>query len=322
MRGKYALFKGNGIVEIEERDVPAAPQGEVLLKVICNALCGSDLRPFNNGWPCTPGHEILGRVQQPGHALDGKRCLVYIPMYCGKCARCKEGNTNLCETRPGLMGWQRDGGFAEYVLVPEQCLLPIPDEVPSELAPLLLDTMGTTSHGIYSATGGKTPESALVLGAGPIGLGCILVLKAMGCKRVVVSEPGDMRREFALKIGALLPGDDAERFPLVLECSGKNPARQAALEKVESLGAVIFLGESSAPWEITENPEIRRKDFRICRSFYFRTDELPRAIALLKQCEKEAKLLVAEQGRLEDLQTMYEKFAKGLSFKPLVFFPE
>ena len=322
MRYKKAMFKGDGVVAIEERDLPTPGKGEVLLKVICNALCGSDLRPFREGWDVTSGHEILGRVQQPGHRLHGKRCLVYIPMYCGKCPACLAGDTNLCETKPGLMGWQRDGGFAEYTLVPEQCLLPVPDDVPSELAPLLLDTMGTTAHGISRAMDGKTPESALVLGAGPIGLGCILVLKAMGVPRIVVSEPRETRRDFARKLGALPLEDADERFHLVLECSGKNPARQMALERVRAMGAVVFLGESSAPWQIEENKEIRRKDFRICRSFYFRTDELERSIGLLKRCENEARLLVQEQGPLEDLQKMYERFASGESLKPLVVFPE
>lgn len=323
MKYRKANFLGNDTIEVVEAELTVPKEGEVVLKVLCTALCGSDVRLFHNGSKVTPGHEVLGRVEHPGHALHGRRCLVYIAVFCGKCPTCLAGYTNLCETKPGLMGWQYDGGFAEYMLVPEQCLMPVPDSLPDHLAPLLLDAMGTTSHGIERASGGQKPSSALVIGAGPIGLGCILVLKAMGCRRIVVKEPSAMRRDFALSLGAVpFVEESGESFPVALECSGKNVSRQLAVSLLGPLGGVCFLGESADPWQITETIPIRRNDFQVCRTFYFRKDALARNLNYLESCKNDAERLVAERGGLDDLQGMYARFARGESLKPLLVFPE
>jgi L-iditol 2-dehydrogenase len=173
----------------------------VLLRVLACALCGSDLRPLRQGWPVTPGHEILGRVQQPGHSWDGRRALVYIPVFCGRCEDCARGDTHLCCNATDLMGWQRDGGYAEALAVPEQCLLPVPDDIPDSLAPLLLDAIGTTGHGLRLAQRIVPGGSVLLLGAGPIGLGAQLRLRGMGYGPVCVVEPGTRRAAFAASRG-------------------------------------------------------------------------------------------------------------------------
>ena len=145
---RHARFLGDGRIEIGDSPWPVPAVGEVLLRVSACSLCGSDLRPLKNGWPVTPGHEIAGVVDQPGHRLHRQRCLVYIPVWCGHCATCSAGHTQLCENATDLVGWQRNGGYAEALAVPEQCLLPIPGDVPDHLAPLLLDTIGTAAHGV------------------------------------------------------------------------------------------------------------------------------------------------------------------------------
>jgi L-iditol 2-dehydrogenase len=164
---RAARFTGEGRIAIVDVPPPRPAAGEVLLRVLACALCGSDLRPLRQGWPVTPGHEILGRVQQPGHSWDGRRALVYIPVFCGRCEDCARGDTHLCCNATDLMGWQRDGGYAEALAVPEQCLLPVPDDIPDSLAPLLLDAIGTTGHGLRLAQRIVPGGSVLLLGACP-----------------------------------------------------------------------------------------------------------------------------------------------------------
>ena len=185
---RHARFLGEGRISIENAAWPQVPAGEVLLRVAACSLCGSDLRPLRNGWPVTPGHEIAGRVDQPGHRLHGTRCLVYIPVWCGRCATCTAGQTQLCENATDLVGWQRAGGYAEALAVPEQCLLPVPDDVPDHLAPLLLDTIGTAAHGVRLSQKLVPAGRALILGAGPIGLGALLVLQHFGYAPIDVFE--------------------------------------------------------------------------------------------------------------------------------------
>ena len=214
---RAAIFEGGGKISVGEREAPDPQAGEVRLAVTACALCGSDLRLFREGASWIPGHEIIGRVAARGHALDGRRALVYIPVFCGACARCRAGDTHLCVTDPDLIGWNRPGGYAEALNVPERCLLPVPEDIPDELAPLLLDVIGTTAHAVRLARKLVSGGRALVLGAGPIGLGAILSARALGFSALTVSEPQHYRRDLALSLGAAPWDGEAGGFDLVLE---------------------------------------------------------------------------------------------------------
>lgn len=314
---KHALFRGGGSIEIGQVPEPHAVPGEVLLRVLACSLCGSDLRPLRDGWPVTPGHEIVGRVDQPSHARHGERCLVYIPVWCGHCTLCLEGQTHLCENATDLMGWQRAGGYAEALTVPEQCLLPVPDDVPTHLAPLLLDTLGTAAHGVRLAQGLVKPGRALILGAGPIGLGALIVLQQFGFGPVEVFDPNAFRRGVAGELGGvpLAQVDSKARYPLVLECSGKDAARQAALEAVAARGVVIQLGEADA-WQVQETKAIRRKDFFYARSFYFPINEYEANIELLRATRPQCERLVDARVPLDGLEKLFGEFARGERLKP------
>jgi L-iditol 2-dehydrogenase len=312
-----AVFHGHGRIEIAEAPLPKPTTGEVLLRVRACALCGSDLRPLRNGWPVTPGHEILGRVDQPGHALHGRRCLVYIPVWCGHCPTCRSGQQHLCDNATELVGWQRAGGYAEALTVPQQCLLPVPDDIPDHLAPLLLDTIGTAAHGVRLSQALVHGGRALILGAGPIGLGALLVLQQFGYGPVDVIDPNAFRRGVATELGgrAVAAAQPGARYPLVLECSGKDAARQTALEAVGPLGVVLQLGEADA-WAVNETRAIRRKDFYCVRSFYFPLSEFDANVELLRANRARYERLVDARVPLASLQELFAQFARGERLKP------
>jgi L-iditol 2-dehydrogenase len=316
---RAAHFSGAGRIEIVEAPEPRPGRGEVLLRVTNCALCGSDLRPLRSGWPVTPGHEILGRVDRPGHAWHGQRALVYIPVFCGRCEDCTAGSTHVCRNATDLIGWQRNGGYTEALAVPEQCLLPVPDDIPDRLAPLLLDAIGTTGHGLRLAQRFVARGQALLLGAGPIGLGALLVMKDMGYAPIFVVEPGDFRAGFAASLGAtrLSPEEaHARRFDLVIEASGKDPGRQMAFETVAAGGAIVQLGESDS-WTIAENKAIRRKDFCMLRSFYFPKGDHAQNIELLRAGRADYEKLVDDEAGFDGLQSLFDAFKAGRKLKPL-----
>ncbi len=316
---RAARFLGEGRIAVEEAPPPMPAAGEVRLRVRACALCGSDLRPLKRGWPVTPGHEVLGVVEQPGHAWHGRRALVYIPVFCGHCPECAAGMEQLCRNAADLVGWQRPGGYADALSVPEQCLLPVPDDIPDQLAPLLLDTIGTAAHGARLARRVVQGGAALVLGAGPIGLGAILVLRGMGFGPVSVVEPAPYRARFAESLGArLVAAEDAaaQRFPLVIEASGKDAARQVGLEAVAPMGAMVQLGESDT-WAVTETKAIRRKDFWLIRSFYFPRGDHDANIALLRADMEAYARLVDSSAGLDGLEALFAAFARGERLKPI-----
>ena len=317
---RAASFLGGKRIDIVEQEIAPPQTGEVRVQVRCCALCGSDLRLFRDGASWTPGHEILGVVDASSHALHGRRVLIYIPLFCGSCTSCQAGQTHLCETDPPLIGWNRPGGYAEALMVPERCLLPVPDDVPDNLAPLLLDTIGTTAHAVRLAT--RVISAAgpvLVLGAGPIGLGAILVAQALGFGPVLVSEPQSYRMEAACRLGARpwLPAESG-RFPLVLESSGAADARQSGIEVVAPQGVCVLLGESSTPWPLQETRAIRRKDFWMLRSFYFPLGDHAQNIALLRTHARRFESLVDRVCGLDGLQETFAAFAEGRLLKPLL----
>jgi len=326
-----ARFQGNQSVSIEEWPLPVVAPGEALLRVRRTALCGSDIKLWNKGASWIPGHEIFGVVDQPGHALHGQRCLVFIPVHCGHCPSCLAGDTHLCETDSVLVGWNRHGGYGQALSVPDQCLLPVPDDIPDDLAPLLLDTIGTSAHGIRMAIpllpharhaphAPDTPGPVLVMGAGPIGLGAILALNDMGFHDIAVSDPRASRLALAVEFGATVHAVDdmTTRFSFVLECSGAHVARNRALHIVQPHGVVLLLGENDNPWTIEETKPIRRKDFIMMRSFYFPKSDFPQNIELLRRHRDRYARLVDQTFPLSELPQMFARFAAGELIKPLM----
>jgi len=200
-----AVFHGNDRISIERVGIPDVGQGEVLVRVSRTALCGSDFKLWHKGAEFTAGHEVFGVVEQPGHRMHGGRYAVYIPLHCDRCAACHRGDTQMCLEVSSLIGWNRPGGYAEYLPVPENCLLPVPDDIEDSLAPLLLDTIGTSAHAVRFVSRVVPPqeaESVLVTGAGPVGLGVILALRDAGYGDIHVSDPNIERLKIARTFGA------------------------------------------------------------------------------------------------------------------------
>ncbi|QOZ08150.1 zinc-binding dehydrogenase [Bradyrhizobium sp. CCBAU 51765] len=318
-----AVFHGNDRITIERVPMPDVGKGEVLVRVSRTALCGSDFKLWHKGAEFTAGHEIFGVVEQPGHRLHGRRCAVYIPLHCDRCAACQRGDTQMCLEVSSLIGWNRPGGYAEYVPVPENCLLPVPDDIEDSLAPLLLDTIGTSGHAVRFVSRVVSPAEAgpvLVMGAGPVGLGVVLALRALGYDDVHVADPNAARLRIAQSFGAKAHpvGDTSKRFALIMECSGAHAARNLGIELVLPRGALVLVGENAAPWTIEEGKVFRRKDFYMIRTFYFPVSDFEPNVKLLRKYKDEYRVLVDGEFGLSALPENFARFAKGELIKPVL----
>jgi threonine dehydrogenase-like Zn-dependent dehydrogenase len=322
---RISRFPGERVIELRTAAQPIPAPGEVLLRVRRTALCGSDAKPWVKGEKVTPGHEIFGIVDQPGHRLHGQRSLVYIPVFCGHCASCARGDTHTCETQSILMGWDKPGGYAEMLAVPTQCLLPVPDDIDDDLAPLLLDTIGTAAHAIrFVKALVPSPESArvLVMGAGPVGLGGLLALRHMGFTNVSVCDLRENRLALAHSLGASIHpvGDTSKKFDLILECSGAHAARSLGMEIVSPRGVLALVGENDNAWPVQENKATRRKDFFMVRTFYFPITDFDANVAMLRANKEKYRRLVDCTFSLDELPMMFTRFANGELIKPLLAF--
>jgi len=206
---RAAVFAGDGKVELVDRPRPAAElDDDIVIKIQANGLCGSDLRAF-----ATPpemmydvgvmvGHEFSGVVAEagPGATLAvGDRVTVHPNIWCQRCYYCRTNRINLCDNFVHI-GSMRDGGAAEYCVVPERMVYLLPDSLPVERA-ALAEPLACVLNGTAQASVGPG-ESVLVLGGGPIGLLYLMLFKAAGAFPVIVSEPAAERARWARELGA------------------------------------------------------------------------------------------------------------------------
>ena len=197
---KSIIYKGAGEVVSEEKAVPAAGAGEVLIKVAYAGICGSDMFIYQGTHPraqapLVMGHEFSG-VIEAGHPTlaKGTPVTVYPLLSCGQCEPCKNGTPHVCNTLK-LIGIDCDGGMAEYVKVPADKVVEIPAGLNLKLG-AFIEPVAVGVHAVRRS-GYKPGDTAVVYGAGPIGLCVAACLSYFGASRVLVIEANPYRLEIA-----------------------------------------------------------------------------------------------------------------------------
>ncbi len=171
--------------------------------------------------PIVPGHEIAGVVERVGPGVGrvrvGDAVVVHFEMPCGRCRACVRKQTNLCEQGLAL-GWTADGGYAEYVKVPEDVVLPMPRNLSPEEAATLACSGATAYHTVVSLGGADERDVVAVIGAGGVGLSAVQVAKARGAKVVAVDVRPEAR-EAAKAAGAHAVAGPEDALAAILEVS-------------------------------------------------------------------------------------------------------
>lgn len=172
---------------VEHMAAPQIAADEVLVKVDACGICGSDRQvfrgesvPVGTEFPLVMGHEIAGSIERVGAGVTawtaGTRVVVHPFIACGDCSPCRHGQSNLC-IRQVCIGYQRSGGFSEFVVVPENQLIAIPDALSADSAALLVDAFATPLHAMRAATV-NTSTTLLVMGGGGLGMAALMLAKA------------------------------------------------------------------------------------------------------------------------------------------------
>jgi (R,R)-butanediol dehydrogenase/meso-butanediol dehydrogenase/diacetyl reductase len=281
-----AVYRGQGDVAVERRAVPTPGPGQVLVEVSHCGICGSDLHMMVEGWGkpgLVGGHEYTGVIAALSDGVSGwavgDEIVVGESPRCGHCRRCLEGKPSQCENRESSVTGGGDGAFARYTLVDARSLLRIPEGMSSREA-ALAEPLAVALHGI-TRSGIGTDDTAMVLGAGPIGALTIAALVARGIGPVTAVEPGDARRQLALDLGAaqVLQPEDLEVYPMweperisphavdvVFECSGKGAAMEAGFNQLRRGGMLTLVGAGIEPPRFDPNRMILN-ELRVCGSF-------------------------------------------------------
>ncbi|MBM3356158.1 MAG: zinc-binding dehydrogenase [Betaproteobacteria bacterium] len=245
---KAMVLHGGGDLRSETVSDPAPGPGEVIVKVHACSICGSDLHAFHGKhprltFPRILGHEFSGEIvalgKRAGRFSVGQRVCCDIDLPCGKCGPCREGRSNICDELR-TMGFDRDGAYAEYAVVPGFNVYPLPENVSFDQASAV-QVLGISYHAVVHRVQPRAGEKIAVIGAGPIGLGAALIAQSMGAD-VTILDLLEYRIALAKKLGISQAmnagaGDLRERalaatggrgFDRVVECVGGFQERTVA----------------------------------------------------------------------------------------------
>jgi threonine dehydrogenase-like Zn-dependent dehydrogenase len=295
---RAAVFKGSGVVELEDVPEPAVEAADdVVIEVEACGICGSDLQILNvpPGHPATPGtvmgHEFVGRVRAVGTGAGdlavGQRVVVDPDPKCGMCRPCRAGRPASCENVSAL-GIFSDGALAPLVRAPASAVFPLSDAPPTAIA-ALIEPLACVVNGVNKADP-RPGESAVIIGAGAIGCLFLAMFKAAGASPVIVVEPQHARGSVAMQVGAdavVHPDAVADRVgelrgsgaDIVVDAVGTqfgNAVEHAALG-----GRIVLFGQNQMARPAVHQYSITEKSLTVLGS-YITAFTFPTAIRLVE----------------------------------------
>jgi len=264
---KALMLQEYNKLEIVDVPNPSVGRAELLVQVAGCGICGSDVHGVDGSTgrripPLVMGHEAAGLVAEVGEGVTafqiGDRVTFDSSVYCGHCEFCRTGFFNLCDNRE-IVGvstpdFRRAGAFAEFVTVPQHIVYKLPERMPFAEA-AMLEAVSVALHGV-AVSDLKGGETALVIGAGMIGLLTLQAAKAAGCSTVLVADIDASRLEQAMQSGAdgtifasgpdlvaeVLQRTSGRGVDVVLEAVGRDETITAGVNAVRKGGTVTLIG--------------------------------------------------------------------------------
>ena len=331
---KSLLLSAYNHLEITEMPLPAMGKDEVLVRVEACGICGSDVHGYDGSSgrripPIVMGHEAAGTVMATDANVrgysKGDRVTFDSTVYCGECAYCKSGKVNLCDNRQ-VIGvscgdYRRHGAFAEYVAVPQRILYPLPAAI-SFTDASMLEAASVALHAVRVSEA-RAGDTALVIGAGMIGLLTMQAARAAGSKRVLVADVDFSRLELARRTGAdeilycsgeklvdtVLNLTGGLGVDVVYEAVGRDETVAAAIDCAQKGGTVTLIGniapEVKLPLQKVVTRQIRLQGS--CAS----AGEYPQAIELIASGKMQVGPLITAVAPLEEGPRWFERLHAG-----------
>lgn len=332
--------------------------GKVRVRIRATGLCHSDLSAMSGVLPqpapFVPGHEGAGEIMEVGDGVQGlaagdRVLMCWLPA-CGTCPSCKRGQTQLClagfvnagtpnfrraaADPPDVFGFAGTGTFAEEVVVAADCAVPIPDDVPYEIA-ALIGCGVTTGLGAAMNTARVEPgASVAVIGCGGVGISAVQGARVCGAARIVAVDPVENRRAAALRFGAteaVAPAELAdakqritggEGFDYVFEVVGKAATARTAYEATRRGGTLCVVGAGAMDDHFQVNMfELFFDEKRILPSLYGGGDVLrsyERAIALWRAGRIDLEGLITHRVRLAEVNEALEQMRTGAALRTCI----
>jgi 2-desacetyl-2-hydroxyethyl bacteriochlorophyllide A dehydrogenase len=291
-------------VEMQEIPIPPVGARDVLVRIKAAGICHSDVH-YRAGvapvrYPLTLGHEVAGVIEEVGPEVTNVKasdrvCLHYM-VTCGDCLYCSQGNEQFC-TSGEMLGYHRDGGYAEYIVLPARGAFPLPNEIPFEDGAIMMCSSATSFHALHKGRL-KAGESVAVYGVGGLGMSAVQLARAFGALDVFAVDINPAKLKRAEGLGAV-PINAAETDPVAeikrltggrgvdvaLELIGLPLTMQQSVASLAKLGRAVIVGVTDKTFEVAPYTQLISTEGEIIGSADHLAQELPTLIELARRGE-------------------------------------
>lgn len=324
---KAAVYYGKQDLRVEQVKDKEVKENEVLIQVRYCGVCGTDMHIFNGDGgsfavtpPLVPGHEFSGVVAKTGSNVTtvkpGDRVSGDPNDMCGECYFCRKGMQHFCTNNIGV-GTTVDGGFAEYIVMREKQVYPIPDSL-NFIQAAMAEPMACCLHGIDLCSI-KTGDTVLVMGGGPIGIIMLQLAKNAGASKVILSELVQEKRDLAMKLGAdktINPMEEevqkvlesyCQNVDVVIECVGNVRTQADAIQFAGKGATIMYFGLAGPEDTISVKPDdIFKKELKLTSSF-INPYTFDRAIQVLESGKIDVESIITNIVKLDDIVDVFTK---------------
>lgn len=321
-----------GKFELQERSVPKPAAGEVLIKVRAAGICGSDIpRAFVNGpyhYPTVLGHEFAGQIEEVGEGVDpalvGRKAAIFPLIPCNECRFCQERHFSKC-THYSYFGSRQDGGFSEYLAVPEFNLVLLDDSADLREA-AMLEPAVVGLH-VMRRAHLDLNDNVVIYGTGPIGIMIARWAKIYGANKVLMVDVDPKKIAFCRSLGFSDLCDASQTDPVAwvleqtggygadisIEGSGSSPGLVNALMSCRVFGKVLMLGNPHGDMKIPREvyDKFMRKEAQILgvfNSIYAQQphDEWKDAAAAIHSGKLKVSDLITHEVPIDELADLFD----------------
>ncbi|MEJ6120318.1 zinc-binding alcohol dehydrogenase family protein [Vibrio sp. 2-Bac 85] len=311
-----------------EVEKPKIKETEVLIKVKAIGICGTDIHAFTGhqpffDYPRVLGHEVCGEVTELGKQITkfkvGEQVALIPYVSCNSCPSCLSGRTNCCENI-SVIGVHENGGFGEYLAIPESNVLPVGNI--DSITASLIEPYAISAHAVRRAAV-QPRENILVVGAGPIGLGVAAIAKADGAN-VVVADTSPERRNHVQNVLGLATIDPSHEnteasirsnfsgylAQKVIDATGSARAMNNAVNLICNGGTIVFVGLFKGNLEFSD-PDFHKKETTMMGSRNATPEDFSKVVRLMKSGDLSSEMMLTHKFDFLDIADNFNEQVVG-----------
>jgi 2-desacetyl-2-hydroxyethyl bacteriochlorophyllide A dehydrogenase len=333
------FYKVGEPLKIESIPIPKLDRGEVLVNIKACGICGSDIHIVYEGVtptgyiPITLGHEPAGVISAIGPGVEdwkiGDRVTINPFLTCGKCINCLSGDSQICLSRR-VIGIHTEGGLAEFLKIPTENLIHLPENIPFDQGGIAVDAVATPYHAITKRGGLRVGEKVAILGCGGLGIHGVQIAKVCGASLVIAIDVNDSSLEKAKRVGAdetINPKNEillhkikklteGIGVDLAVEFVGLRETIEQAIKCVRIGGRVVVVGLGSEEVTLPPPTTFVRAELSLLGSYGSTTSEIQTVVRLIENGKLNLSESITERFPLEEvnkgLDHLYKKIGNPI----------